>query len=93
MIKFRQLEILVYTIIAELELTLLLVSSEGKALINDTFLDEAIDLTIIVGQQILCRVTYVESFEKFYIQLDLEKAKMVEEAIANFDAAKVSFHN
>lgn len=55
--------------------------------------DEAIDLTIIVGQQILCRVTHVESFEKFYVQLDLDKATLVENALANFDAEKVSKHN
>ncbi|XP_061714858.1 maternal protein tudor-like isoform X2 [Cydia pomonella] len=47
--------------------------------------DEAIDLTIIVGQQIPCRVTHFESYEKFYVQLDLEKAELVENAIANFD--------
>ncbi|XP_063363240.1 maternal protein tudor-like [Cydia amplana] len=47
--------------------------------------DEAIDLTIIVGQQIPCRVTHFESYEKFYVQLDLEKAELVESAIANFD--------
>ncbi|CAH2039405.1 unnamed protein product, partial [Iphiclides podalirius] len=52
--------------------------------------DEAIDLTIIVGQQILCRVTHVESFEKFYIQLDLDKAALVESAVASFDAEKLT---
>ncbi|XP_063382332.1 maternal protein tudor-like [Cydia fagiglandana] len=51
-----------------------------------TLKDEAIDLTIIVGQQIPCRVTHFESYEKFYVQLDLEKAELVENAIANFDA-------
>ncbi|XP_037971215.2 maternal protein tudor isoform X2 [Plutella xylostella] len=51
-----------------------------------TVKDEAIDLSIIVGQQALCRVTHVESFDKFFIQLDLEKAKLVEKAIDNFDA-------
>ncbi|KAI8426044.1 hypothetical protein MSG28_005011 [Choristoneura fumiferana] len=40
-------------------------------------------------QLIPCRVTHVESFEKFYVQLDLEKATLVENAIANFD---VSLH-
>ncbi|XP_068618170.1 maternal protein tudor-like isoform X2 [Battus philenor] len=55
-----------------------------------TLKDEAIDLTIIVGQQILCRVTHVESFEKFYIQLDLDKAALVESAIANFDTKKLT---
>lgn len=49
-------------------------------------------MTIIVGQQIMCRVTYVESFEMFYVQLDIEKADLVEETIANFDVAKVSFN-
>lgn len=52
--------------------------------------DEAIDLTIIVGQQILCRVTHIESYEKFFVQLDMDKAQLVEEAIANFDTTKVS---
>ncbi|XP_049706830.2 maternal protein tudor isoform X1 [Helicoverpa armigera] len=55
-----------------------------------TLKDEAIDLTIIVGQQILCRVTHVESFEKFYVQLDMDKATLVEEAIANFDTSKLT---
>ncbi|XP_052741702.1 maternal protein tudor isoform X2 [Bicyclus anynana] len=55
-----------------------------------TLKDEAIDLTIIVGQQILCRVTYVESYEKFYVQLDLDKADLVESAIANFDFTKLT---
>lgn len=52
--------------------------------------DEAIDLTIIVGQQILCRVTHVDSINKFYVQLDLDKATLVDNAIASFDTAKVS---
>ncbi|CAG4946762.1 unnamed protein product [Parnassius apollo] len=55
-----------------------------------TLKDEAIDLTIIIGQQILCRVTHVESFDKFFIQLDLDKASLVESAIANFDAQKLT---
>ncbi|CAF4926518.1 unnamed protein product [Pieris macdunnoughi] len=55
-----------------------------------TLKDEAIDLTIIVGQQILCRVTHVESYEKFYVQLDLDKADLVESAIANFDVNKLT---
>ncbi|XP_026733663.1 maternal protein tudor-like isoform X2 [Trichoplusia ni] len=55
-----------------------------------TLKDEAIDLTIIVGQQILCKVTHVESYEKFFVQLDLEKAALVEEAIANFDTNKLT---
>ncbi|XP_072947620.1 protein tudor [Epargyreus clarus] len=55
-----------------------------------TLKDEAIDLTIIVGQQILCRVTHVESFEKFYVQLDLDKADLVESAIANIDSAMLT---
>ncbi|CAK1544922.1 unnamed protein product [Leptosia nina] len=55
-----------------------------------TLKDEAIDLTIIVGQQILCRVTHVESYEKFYVQLDLDKAELVESAIANFDISKLT---
>ncbi|CAK1585968.1 unnamed protein product [Parnassius mnemosyne] len=55
-----------------------------------TLKDEAIDLTIIIGQQILCRVTHVESFEKFFIQLDLDKAALVESAIANFDTQKLT---
>ncbi|XP_026316953.1 maternal protein tudor-like isoform X3 [Hyposmocoma kahamanoa] len=52
--------------------------------------DEAIDLTIIVGQQILCKVTHVESYEKFYVQLDLDKAELVEKAIASFDTSKLT---
>ncbi|KAG6446593.1 maternal protein tudor isoform X2 [Manduca sexta] len=55
-----------------------------------TLKDEAIDLTIIVGQQILCRVTHVESFEKFFVQLDIDKAELVEKAIANFDVSKLA---
>ncbi|XP_028158035.1 maternal protein tudor-like isoform X4 [Ostrinia furnacalis] len=55
-----------------------------------TLKDEAIDLTIIVGQQILCRVTYVESINKFYVQLDLDKAALVENAIASFDTSKLT---
>ncbi|XP_039755732.1 maternal protein tudor-like isoform X2 [Pararge aegeria] len=55
-----------------------------------TLKDEAIDLTIIVGQQILCRVTHVESYDKFFVQLDLEKADLVESAIANFDVTKLT---
>ena len=38
----------------------------------------------------------MESFEKFYVQLDMDKAALVEEAIANFDTGKVSgvhYHN
>ncbi|KAL4702431.1 hypothetical protein ACJJTC_003056 [Scirpophaga incertulas] len=52
--------------------------------------DEAIDLTIIVGQQILCTVTHVESAEKFYIQLDVDKAAAVERAIENFDESMLT---
>ncbi|XP_013172201.1 PREDICTED: maternal protein tudor-like isoform X2 [Papilio xuthus] len=52
--------------------------------------DEAIDLTIIIGQQILCRVTHVDSLDKFYVQLDLDKADLVENAIANFDVNKLT---
>ncbi|XP_013146687.1 PREDICTED: maternal protein tudor-like [Papilio polytes] len=55
-----------------------------------TLKDEAIDLTIIIGQQILCRVTHVESLDKFYVQLDLDKADLVESAIANFDVNKLT---
>ncbi|CAG4962766.1 unnamed protein product [Colias eurytheme] len=55
-----------------------------------TLKDEAIDLTIIVGQQILCRVTHIESYEKFYVQLDLDKADLVEKAITTFDASKLT---
>lgn len=51
--------------------------------------DEAIDLTIIVGQQIMCRVTHVESFKKFFVQLDLDKADLVENAINSYDVEKV----
>lgn len=53
------------------------------------FTDEPIDLTIIVGQQMLCKVTFVESFQKFYVQLDLDKADLVESAIANYNISKV----
>ncbi|XP_059059729.1 maternal protein tudor-like [Achroia grisella] len=53
-----------------------------------TLRDEIIDLSIIVGQQILCKVTHVESFEKFYVQLDLDKAALVESAINNLDESK-----
>ncbi|KAL0822321.1 hypothetical protein ABMA28_004423 [Loxostege sticticalis] len=55
-----------------------------------TLKDEAIDLTIIVGQQILCKVTHVDSINKFYVQLDLDKATLVESAIASFDTAKLT---
>ncbi|XP_059053782.1 maternal protein tudor-like isoform X2 [Achroia grisella] len=55
-----------------------------------TLKDEAIDLTIIVGQQILCKVTHVESFEKFYVQLDLDKAALVESAIDTFDKSQLT---
>ncbi|XP_026762848.2 maternal protein tudor-like isoform X1 [Galleria mellonella] len=55
-----------------------------------TLKDEAIDLTIIVGQQILCKVTHVESFEKFYVQLDLDKAALVENAIETFDTSQLT---
>ncbi|CAG9561418.1 unnamed protein product [Danaus chrysippus] len=54
-----------------------------------TLKDEPIDLTIIVGQQMLCKVTFVESFEKFYVQLDLDKADLVESAIANYNISKL----
>ncbi|XP_050666481.1 tudor domain-containing 6-like isoform X3 [Leptidea sinapis] len=52
--------------------------------------DEPIDLTIIIGQQILCRVTHVESYDKFYVQLDLEKARLVERAIDEYDTAQLT---
>ncbi|CAH2981454.1 unnamed protein product [Chilo suppressalis] len=55
-----------------------------------TLKDEAIDLTIIVGQQILCRVTHVDSMNKFFVQLDLDKATLVENAIASFDSSKLT---
>ncbi|KAM3966126.1 LOW QUALITY PROTEIN: tudor domain containing protein [Aphomia sociella] len=55
-----------------------------------TLKDEAIDLTIIVGQQILCKVTHVESFNKFYVQLDLDKAALVENTMATFDSSKLT---
>ncbi|XP_032520783.2 maternal protein tudor-like isoform X1 [Danaus plexippus] len=54
-----------------------------------TLKDEPIDLTIIVGQQMLCKVTFVESFQKFYVQLDLDKADLVESAIANYNISKL----
>ncbi|XP_047534824.1 maternal protein tudor-like isoform X1 [Vanessa atalanta] len=66
----------------------LAIMSENQSSV--TLKDEAIDLTIIVGQQILCRVTHVESFDKFFVQLDLDKADLVESAIASFDEAKLT---
>ncbi|CAH2090850.1 unnamed protein product [Euphydryas editha] len=66
----------------------LAVMSESQTAV--TLKDEAIDLTIIVGQQIVCRVTHVESFEKFFVQLDLDKADLVESAITNFDVTKLT---
>lgn len=61
----------------------------SEIILSISVTDEAIDLMIIVGQQIPCRVTHVESFEKFYVQLDLEKAALVETAIADYDSTKV----
>ncbi|KAJ2943611.1 hypothetical protein O0L34_g16719 [Tuta absoluta] len=66
----------------------LAVSSDHQASV--ALKDEAIDLTIIVGQQILCKVTHVKSFEEFYVQLDLDKAALVESAIDNFDTGKLT---
>ncbi|XP_063547585.1 uncharacterized protein LOC134755037 [Cydia strobilella] len=49
------------------------------------FEDEAIDLAVIEGQLLPCRVTHFESCEKFHVQLDMDKASLVENAIANYD--------
>lgn len=46
-------------------------------------------MTIIVEQQINCQVTHVESLEKFYIHLDIDKAALVEAAMDGYDKALV----
>lgn len=50
-----------------------------------TLKDEPIDLTVVVGQEIVCRVTHVESYEKFFIQLDVMKADLVKSTLADYD--------